>query len=108
MTQSVLEQMGAQIDETAQRASRAATAVADALEEGGGAARRVTKQGSDAATALLNDTTRRVQKHPFETVAATFAAGIGTGALIGWMMRQKQRSNRAEGREYADMCEKVR
>ena len=44
MTQSVLEQMGVQIDETAQRASRAATAVAGALEDGGGTARYKTEQ----------------------------------------------------------------
>ena len=35
MAQSVLEQMGVQIDETARKASRAASAVADALEDGG-------------------------------------------------------------------------
>jgi RNase H-fold protein (predicted Holliday junction resolvase) len=46
MAQSVLEQMGVQIDETARKASRAASAVADALEDGGGAARRTAKQGA--------------------------------------------------------------
>jgi ElaB/YqjD/DUF883 family membrane-anchored ribosome-binding protein len=99
MTQSVLEQMGVQIDETARKASRAASAVADALEDGGEAARRVTKQGSHAATELIDDTRRRVQRHPFETVVATFAAGIGAGAVIGWMMRPRQRCNCAHVRE---------
>jgi len=108
MTQTVLEQMGVQIDETAQSASRAATAVADALEDGGGAARRVTKQGSDAATELLDDTRRRVRKHPLETVAATFAAGIGAGALIGWMMKRKKRCDCADVQERTDTREKVR
>jgi ElaB/YqjD/DUF883 family membrane-anchored ribosome-binding protein len=91
MTQSVLEQMGVQIDETARKASRAATAVADVLEDGGGAARRITKQGSRAATELIDDSRRRVQRHPLKAVAATFAAGIGAGAVIGWMMRHKRR-----------------
>ena len=99
MTQTVLEQMGVQIDETARKASRAASAVADALKDGGGAARRITKQGSHAATEFIDDTRRRVQRYPLETVAATFAAGIGTGAVIGWMMRHRQRSNCAEARE---------
>lgn len=99
MTHTLLEQMGAQIDETARKASRAASAVADVLEDGGEAARRVTKQGSDAATELIDDTRRRVQRHPLETVAATFAAGIGTGALIGWMMRHRQSSNCEDVRE---------
>jgi hypothetical protein len=49
MAQSVLEQVGVQIDETAHKASRAASVLADALEDGGGAARRLTKQCSHAA-----------------------------------------------------------
>ena len=56
MAQSVLEHLGVQIDETARKASRAASAVADAFEDGGGAARRVTKQGSHAAAELLAET----------------------------------------------------
>ena len=89
MTQSVLEQMGVQIDETARKASRAASAVADVLEDGGEVARRVTKQGSHAATELLDDTRKRVQRHPVETVAVVFAAGIAAGTLIGWMMNRR-------------------
>jgi ElaB/YqjD/DUF883 family membrane-anchored ribosome-binding protein len=108
MAQSVLEQIGVQIDETAHRASRSASAVADVLEDGGGAARRVTKQGSNAATEFIDNTRRRMQRHPFETVAATLAAGIGAGALIGWMMRRRQRSNCADVRKCADVREKVR
>jgi ElaB/YqjD/DUF883 family membrane-anchored ribosome-binding protein len=90
MAQSVLEQMGVQIDETARRASRAASAVADALEDGAGAARRVTKQGSHAAAELLANTKKRVQRHPFETIAAVFTAGILAGAAIRWMMKRRQ------------------
>jgi ElaB/YqjD/DUF883 family membrane-anchored ribosome-binding protein len=80
MTQSVLEQVGVQIDETARKASRAASVLADALEDGGEAARRVTKQGSHAAAELLAETKKRVQRHPIETVAAVFAAGIMAGS----------------------------
>jgi ElaB/YqjD/DUF883 family membrane-anchored ribosome-binding protein len=101
MAQSVLEQMGVQIDETARKASRAASAVADALEDGGGAARRVAKQGSHAATELIDDTRRRVQRHPLETVAATFAAGIAAGTAISWILRRKRQCCKAEAREKA-------
>ena len=90
MAQLVLEHLGVQIDETARKASRAASAVADALEDGGGAARRVTKQGSHAAAELLAETRKRVQRHPIETVAAVFAAGIVAGAAIRWMMKRRQ------------------
>ena len=90
MAQSVLEQVGVQIDETARKASRAASVLADALEDGGGAARRVTKQGSHAAAELLAETRKRVQRHPIETVVAVFAAGVAAGAVIRWMLKRRQ------------------
>ena len=89
MAQSVLEQTGEQIAETARKTSRAASAVADALEDGVGAARRVAKQGGDAAEELLDDTKKRLQRHPAETIVATFAAGIVAGLGIGWVMRRR-------------------
>ena len=106
MAQSALEQMGVQIDETAHKASRAATAVAEALEDGGDAARRITKRGSHAATELIDDARKRVQRHPLKTVAATLAAGIGAGAVIGWTMRHRQRCNCADARECGDVQER--
>ena len=90
MVQTMLEQMGVQIDETARKASRAASAVADAFEDGGEAARRVTKQGSHAAAELLADTKKRVQRHPVETIAAAFAAGIVAGEVIRWTLKRRQ------------------
>jgi hypothetical protein len=90
MAQSVLEHVGVQIDATAHKASRAAYVLADALEDGGGAARRVTKQGSHAAAELLAETKKRVQRHPIETVAAVFAAGIMAGSAVRWMMKRRQ------------------
>jgi ElaB/YqjD/DUF883 family membrane-anchored ribosome-binding protein len=99
MTQSVFEQTGEQLADTAHKASRAASAVADALEDGVGAARRATKRGGYAAAELLDDTRRRVQKHPIEIVAATFAAGIAAGTAIGWMMRRRCSCSKADARE---------
>jgi ElaB/YqjD/DUF883 family membrane-anchored ribosome-binding protein len=90
MAQSVLEQVGEQFDETARKASRAASAVADALEDGVGAARRAARHGGQAAAELFDDTKKRVQRHPVETVVATFAAGIAFGAAISWMMKRRQ------------------
>jgi ElaB/YqjD/DUF883 family membrane-anchored ribosome-binding protein len=90
MVQTMLEQMGVQIDETARKASRAASAVADALEDGGETARRVTKQGSHAAVELLADTKKRVQRHPIEAIAAAFTAGIMAGSAIRWMIKRRQ------------------
>jgi ElaB/YqjD/DUF883 family membrane-anchored ribosome-binding protein len=90
MAQSVSEQLDVQIDEIAGKASRAASAVADTLEDGGVAARRVAKLGKDAAAELLAETKKRVQRHPIETVAVVFAAGIVAGSAIRWMMKRRQ------------------
>ena len=90
MEQSVFEHVGQQIDDTTRKATRAASAVADALEDGVLAARRAARDGAAAATELLYNTKRRLQRHPLETVALTFAAGIAAGASIGWMLRRKQ------------------
>jgi hypothetical protein len=83
MAQSVAEWTGDQVAEAARQASRAATALADALEESLGATRRIAKQGGDTAEELMDDTIKRVQRHPVETVIATFSIGIATGITIG-------------------------
>ncbi len=89
MTQSVLERTGDQIAETARKASRATSAAADAFEDGVEAAKRAAKQGGDAAEEFLDDTSKRLQRHPIETVAATFAIGVAAGILIGWMAKRR-------------------
>jgi ElaB/YqjD/DUF883 family membrane-anchored ribosome-binding protein len=89
MSQSVLDRTAEQVTESARRASRATSAVADAIEDGVGVARRAAKQGGDAAEEFLNDTTQRVQRHPALTVAATFAVGVAAGTMLGWMMKRR-------------------
>jgi hypothetical protein len=63
MSQTVLERKTEHIAESAHQASRATTAVADAIEDGVGVVRRGAKQGGDAAEEFLNDTTQRLQRH---------------------------------------------
>ena len=87
MAQSVLERAGEHIAKSARQASRTASAVADAIEDGVGTAKRVAKQGCDAAEEFLDDTTKRLQRHPIETVVASLAVGVAAGILIGWMMK---------------------
>lgn len=89
MAQSVSERTGEQIAETARKASHATSAVADAFEDGVGAARRVAKQGGDAAEELLDDTLQRLQRHPVETIVVTFAVGVAAGIAIGWMVKRR-------------------
>jgi ElaB/YqjD/DUF883 family membrane-anchored ribosome-binding protein len=102
MMQSMFERTGEQIADTAHKASRAASAAADALEDGVGTARRAAKQGYYAAAELYDDTKRRVQRHPVEAVVATFAAGIAAGTAISWMVRRGRLCNEADAREKVD------
>lgn len=89
MPQSVLERTGEHIAESARKASRATSAVADAIEDGVQAAKRVAKQGGDAAEEFLDDTTKRLQRHPVETVVTSFAIGVAAGIVIGWMVKRR-------------------
>lgn len=89
MSQSVIDRTAERIADSAHQASRATSAVADAIQDGVGVAKRAAKQGGDAAEEFLNDTTQRIQRHPVLTVATTFAVGFVAGAVIGWMIKQK-------------------
>ena len=89
MSQTVAERAAGHIEESARQASRATSAVAEAIGDGVGVVRRAAKQGGDAAEEFLDDTTRRIRRHPMLTVAATFAAGFTAGVLIGWTLKRR-------------------
>ena len=89
MAQTRVERTVEHIAESVQQASRATSAVADAIQDGVGVVRRAAKQGGDAAEEFLDDTTQRMQRHLVLTVATTFAIGITAGTLIGWMMKRR-------------------
>ena len=89
MSQTVVERTAGRIAESVHQASRATSAIADAIEDGVGVVKRAAKQGGDAAEEFLDDTTQRFQRHLVLTVAATFAVGVTAGALIGWMMKRR-------------------
>ncbi len=89
MSQTVAEKAADHIAESADQASRATCAVADAIGHGFGAVKRAAKQGGDAAEEVLNDTSLRLQRHLMLTVATTFAAGVTAGTVIGWMMKRR-------------------
>jgi ElaB/YqjD/DUF883 family membrane-anchored ribosome-binding protein len=54
-----------------------------------GGARRVAKHAGDAAEELFDDTTRRLGRHPVETVVGSVAVGIAIGVVIGWLISRK-------------------
>jgi len=90
MSQTVLEQISEQIDDTAHKATRAASAVSGAFEDGIHAAKRAAKRGGHVATELLDDTVGSVRRHPIKAVLSTFAVGIAAGATIVLSLRRKQ------------------
>jgi hypothetical protein len=85
----VMGKAGETFAETARTASKFTSAVADAVEDGIGAAKRVVKQSGDAAEEFFDDTTKRLQRHPIETIVASFAAGVALGVVIGWITKRK-------------------
>jgi ElaB/YqjD/DUF883 family membrane-anchored ribosome-binding protein len=89
MSESVLGQAGEQITDAAQKASRVTSAVADVVEEGLKAARRVVKQSGDTAEEIFDDTTKRLQRHPVETVVGSIAIGVAIGIVLGWLIKPK-------------------
>lgn len=89
MSPTIVEKTAEHIAESAHQASRATSAVADAIGNGVGVVRRAAKQSGDAAEEFLNDTTQRIQRHPVLTVATTFTVGFTAGAFLGWMIKRK-------------------
>jgi hypothetical protein len=89
MSQNLVERTAGHIADSAHQASRATSAIADAIEGGVGVMRRAAKHGGDAAEEFLDDTTGRLQRHLVLTVATTFAVGLTSGALIGWMLKRR-------------------
>ncbi len=89
MSQTVMDRTAEHIADSVHQASRATSAVADAIQDGVGVVRRAAKQGGDAAEEFLNDTTQRIQRHPALAVATTFAAGFTAGVLIAWMIKRR-------------------
>jgi ElaB/YqjD/DUF883 family membrane-anchored ribosome-binding protein len=83
MKTAILEKASGYIEDSAERASRAATAVVGAVDDGMGAAKRVARQSRDAAADLLDDTTRQIRRKPLMAVVSAIGAGIVIGFLIG-------------------------
>jgi ElaB/YqjD/DUF883 family membrane-anchored ribosome-binding protein len=89
MTQTLVEKAGEQFAQSVREASRVTSAVAEAVADGVGAAKRAAKQSGDAAEEFVQDTTRRIERNPMATVAATLIVGFGMGMLTGMCMRRR-------------------
>jgi ElaB/YqjD/DUF883 family membrane-anchored ribosome-binding protein len=89
MAEAIMDKVSDQIAQSAQRISRAAEAFADVLDEGIDVTKRAVKHSGDALEELMDDSTQRMKRHPLETMAMTFAAGVGVGVLLGWLMKRR-------------------
>jgi len=78
-----------QVAESIRKLSRAASAMADAIDEGTNVLKHAIKRSGDAAEELLDDATQRVKRHPIETMAATFTLGVVVGGFIGWLVARR-------------------
>ncbi len=89
MAETVMDRIEAQAARPIHHISRVTSAVADAFEDGLGAAKRIGKRGSEAAEELMDDTVQRIKRHPIETVMIAFGAGVMVGGFISWLARRK-------------------
>lgn len=89
MTKDLLEKADEQVTESIRKLTRASSAMADAIDESTDVIKQAIKRSGDAAEELLDDTTRRVKRHPVETMAVTFTLGVIVGGLIGWLVSRR-------------------
>jgi ElaB/YqjD/DUF883 family membrane-anchored ribosome-binding protein len=89
MPEAVMERASEQLTESAHRISKAASAFADAFDDGLTLTKRAIKHSGQALEDLMDDNTQRIKRHPLETVVGTFVAGFGIGMLFGWLMKRR-------------------
>ena len=89
MAKNILENADEQVTESIRKLTRAASAMAEAIDEGTNVIKHAIKRSGDVAEELLDDTTQRVKRHPVEAMAATFTLGVIVGGLIGWMVSRR-------------------
>ena len=80
---------GERVTESIDQIKSAASAMAEAIDEGTDVIKHAIKRSGDVAEELLEDTTQRVKRHPVETMAATFALGVVVGGFVGWLASRK-------------------
>ncbi len=86
MAKAILERADEQVAESIRKLTRATSAMADAIDEGTTIIKNAVKRSGDVAEELLDETTQRVKRHPVESMAVSFTAGVLVGGFIGWLI----------------------
>lgn len=73
------------VEEALREVSRIKTVVTEAVEDGMKSAMKAIKQGRYAAEDMLGEARHTVKQRPFQSMGVVFAAGVLTGALVGWL-----------------------
>jgi ElaB/YqjD/DUF883 family membrane-anchored ribosome-binding protein len=76
-------EIGLDVDRLKKKAS-------ETVEDGVAEAKRMIKRGRYAAEDLVEDTAHRIKHDPWRSVGITFAAGVGLGVLIGWLVGREK------------------
>jgi ElaB/YqjD/DUF883 family membrane-anchored ribosome-binding protein len=84
MPSDVLE-MPATVEEALREVSRIKSMVTEDVEDGVKTAMKTIKQGRYAAEDMIGDARHTVKQRPFQAMGVVFAAGVLTGALVGWL-----------------------
>jgi ElaB/YqjD/DUF883 family membrane-anchored ribosome-binding protein len=77
--------MPATVEEALREVSRIKSMVTEAVEDGVKTAMKTIKQGRYAAEDMIGDARHTVKQRPFQAMGVVFAAGVLTGALVGWL-----------------------
>lgn len=87
MAKSVAGQTANYIGESVSKASEFTSSVANAVEDGFDTAKRAAQDGRDAVEEFIDDTTRRVKRHPIQSILLSLAVGLAFGFLVGRVTR---------------------
>jgi ElaB/YqjD/DUF883 family membrane-anchored ribosome-binding protein len=86
MTETVLER---EPKVEKQEFRRSAEKLGERVKEGVEFVKKFGRTSSEAAEEFMEDTNRKIRRHPAETVVGAFAVGIAIGALVALFIRRK-------------------
>ncbi len=84
MATDMFEDAEEMVDGSIEKLRGAASAMAEAMDDSVRILRHAVKRSGDVAEELMDDTRDRIKRHPVETIAMSFAAGVLVGVVIGW------------------------